>query len=75
MGRITLAIDASEASAKAVSFVRAKFRPYRSSIGKDGQASVHVSVVHVVARRPLAPIEFRFTAPWIKSETKAKSVG
>ena len=66
--RITLAIDASEASAKAVSFLRAKFQP----IGEDGQASVHVSVVHVVAHRPLAPIEFRFTAPWIKSEKKAK---
>ena len=65
--RITLAIDASEASAKAVSFVRAKFQPNRS-----GQASVHVSMVHVVARRQLAPIEFRFTAPWIKSEKKAK---
>ena len=71
--RITLAIDASEASAKAVSFVLNKFQPSRLT-GKDGQVPIHVTVVHVMARRPLAPIEFRFTAPWIKSEKKVKDV-
>jgi len=72
--RITLAIDASEASAKAVSFVLTKFRPDRST-GEGERVPLHVSVVHVMARRPLAPIEFRFTVPWIKSEKKAKDVG
>jgi len=71
--RIVLAIDASEASAKAVSFVLTKFRLNRST-SEHGQVPIHVSVVHVMARRPLAPIEFRFTAPWVKSEKKAKDV-
>lgn len=71
--RIILAIDASEASAKAVSFVRTKF-PLDRSTSKDGQVPIHVTVVHVMKRRPLAPIEFRFTAPWIKSEKKVKDV-
>jgi nucleotide-binding universal stress UspA family protein len=71
--RITLAIDASEASAKAVSFVLNKFQPNRLT-SKDGQAPIHVSVVHVMARRPLAPIEFRFTAPWVKSDKMLKDV-
>ena len=53
--RIILAIDASEASAKAVSFVLTKFRP-DSSTGEGAQVALHVSVVHVMARRPLAPI-------------------
>jgi nucleotide-binding universal stress UspA family protein len=71
--RITLAIDASEASAKAVSFVLTKFQPDCSpSVGS--RIPLHVSVVHVMAHRPLAPIEFRFTVPWIKSENKAKDV-
>ncbi len=71
--RITLAIDASAVSAKAVSFVLSKFQA-DPLVGKGGRAPVHVSVVHVMARRPLAPIEFRFAAPWIKSEKKAKDV-
>ena len=71
--RIILAIDTSEASAKAAWFVRTKFRPDRST-SKDGQVPIHVTVVHVMRRRPLAPIEFRFTAPWIKSEKKVKDV-
>ena len=36
--RIVLAIDASEASAKAVSFVLTKFQPDRST-GKSGRTS------------------------------------
>jgi len=71
--RITLAIDASGASTKAVSFVLNKFQP-NNLTSKDGQAPIHVTVIHVMARRPLAPIEFRFTAPWIKSEKKVKDV-
>ena len=71
--RITLAIDASEASAKAVLFVLNKFQPNRLT-SNNGQAPIHVTVVHVMARRPLAPIEFRFTAPWVKSEKKVKDV-
>jgi nucleotide-binding universal stress UspA family protein len=71
--RIILAIDASEATAKAVSFVQSNFQPDRST-GKSGRVPLHVSVVHVMARRPTAPIEFRFSAPWIKSEEKAKEV-
>lgn len=69
--RIILAIDASEASAKAVSFVLNNFQPDRST-GKSGRVPLHVSVMHVMARRPPAPIEFKFSAPWIKSEEKAK---
>jgi len=72
--RITLAIDASDASAKAVAFVQNKFQPDQST-GKDRQVPIHVTVVHVMARRPLAPIALRFSAPWIKSEKKAKDVG
>jgi nucleotide-binding universal stress UspA family protein len=72
--RITLAIDASDASAKAVAFVRNKFQLDHAT-GKDGRVPIHVTVVHVMARRPLAPIEFRFSAPWLKSEKKAKDVG
>ena len=45
--RIALAIDGSSASAKALAFVLAKFRPDRST-GKGGQAPIHVSVVHVM---------------------------
>ena len=71
--RIILAIDASEASAKAVSFVLTKFRPDRST-GWNGEVPIHVSVVHVTARQRLAPLQVRFTAPWIKSEKKVKAV-
>ena len=45
--RITLAIDGSDASAKALVFVLAKFRPNRS-IGKGGRVPIHVSVIHVM---------------------------
>ena len=45
--RITLAIDGSDASAKALAFVLAKFRPGRST-GKGGRVPIHVSVIHVM---------------------------
>ena len=71
--RITLATDGSDASAKALAFMLTKFQPDRPT-GKDGRVPIHVSVVHVMARQRLAPIEFRFTAPWVKSEKKVKDV-
>jgi nucleotide-binding universal stress UspA family protein len=45
--RIVLATDGSEASAKALKFVLAKFQPDRS-IGKSRSAPIHVSVFHVL---------------------------
>jgi nucleotide-binding universal stress UspA family protein len=45
--RITLATDGSEASAKALAFVLAKFQP-DSSTGKAGRVPIHVSVIHVM---------------------------
>lgn len=69
--RITLAIDTSDASAKALALVLTKFQPDRST-EKGGRAPFHVSVFHVIKRQPLAPITVRFTAPWIKSEHKMK---
>jgi nucleotide-binding universal stress UspA family protein len=70
--RLILAIDTSDASAKAVAFVLTKFQPDRSTEEEDGRAPFHVSVLHVIKRQPLAPIAVRFTAPWIKSERKVK---
>jgi len=73
--RITLATDGSDASAKALAFVQSKFQPDRST-GKGGRAPIHVSVIHVIARRPLAPITIESTIPWIKQrELKVKEVG
>lgn len=69
--RITLTIDTSDASAKALAFVLTKFQPDRST-QEDGRAPFHVSVLHVIKRQPLAPITVRFTAPWIKSEQKIR---
>ena len=69
--RITLATDGSDASAKALAFVLTKFQPDRST-GNGGQGPIHVSVIHVTVRRPLAPITIRMTAPWIRSEKKVK---
>jgi len=69
--RIILAIDTSDASAKALAFVLTKFQPDRST-EEGGRAPFHVSVLHVIKRQPLAPITIRFTAPWIKSEQKMK---
>jgi len=45
--RIALATDGSSASAKALAFVLAKFRP-NCSTGKGEQESIHVSVIHVM---------------------------
>ncbi len=45
--RITLAIDGSKASAKALEFVLAKFQPDRST-GEGGRVPIHVSVIHVM---------------------------
>ena len=45
--RITLAIDGSDASAKALEFVLTKFQPDRST-GKGGLVPIHVSVTHVM---------------------------
>ena len=45
--RIALATDGSDASANALEFVLTKFQPDRST-GKDGRASIHVSVIHVM---------------------------
>jgi nucleotide-binding universal stress UspA family protein len=45
--RITLAIDGSDASVKALEFVLARLRPV-SSPGKAGRLPIHVSVIHVM---------------------------
>ncbi|NOS82172.1 MAG: universal stress protein [Nitrospira sp.] len=45
--RITLAIDGSKASAKALEFVLAKFQTDRST-GEGGRVPIHVSVIHVM---------------------------
>ena len=45
--RIALATDGSSASAKALAFVLAKFRPNRST-GKGERVPIHVSVIHVM---------------------------
>jgi nucleotide-binding universal stress UspA family protein len=73
--RIILATDGSAASAKALAFVLREFQPDRSS-GKDGHVPLHVSVIHVIPRRPLAPIEIGTTVPWTKYRgLKVKEVG
>jgi nucleotide-binding universal stress UspA family protein len=63
--RITLATDGSSASAKALAFVLTKFQPNRST-GKGRRVPIHVSVIHVIARRPLAPITITSMIPWNK---------
>ncbi len=63
--RITLATDGSSASAQALAFVLTKFQPDRST-GKGRRVPIHVSVIHVVASRPLAPITIRSMIPWNK---------
>ena len=74
--RITLATDGSSASAKALAFVLTKFQPDRST-GKGRRVPIHVSVIHVVASRPLAPITIEsMTPPWVKQRVlKVKEVG
>ena len=71
--RITLAIDTSEPSVKALEFVRTKFQPDQLN-SNGGRAPSHVIVLHVIKRQPLAPFTVRYTAPWIKSEKKVKDV-
>jgi len=63
--RIALATDGSDASAKALEFVLTKFQPDRST-GKGGRVPIHVSVIHVMASSPLAPITFSLAMPWNK---------
>ena len=72
--RITLATDGSAASIKALEFILTRLSP-DSSTGESGGVPTQVSVVHVMARRPLAPIQFRFQAPWIRSEKKVQDAG
>ncbi len=60
--RIILAIDGSSASAEALEFVLTRFLPDRPT-GKGGHMPIHVSVIHVLASSPLAPIKI----PWMKS--------
>ena len=69
--RITLATDGSAASTKALEFVLTTLSPDHSA-GGSGREPIQVNVLHVMARRPLAPIQFRFQAPWIRSEKKVK---
>ena len=63
--QITLATDGSPASAQAMEFVLTRLQPDRST-GKGKRVPIHVSVVHVIARRPLAPIDIGTTIPWTK---------
>ena len=63
--RIALATDGSDSSARALEFVLTKFQPDRST-GKGGRAPIHVSVIHVMASSPLAPITFNLSMPWNK---------
>ena len=63
--QITLATDGSPASAQALEFVLTRLQPDRST-GKGKRVPIHVSVVHVIARRPLAPIDIGTTIPWTK---------
>ena len=63
--QITLATDGSPESAQALEFVLTRLQPDRS-IDKGKRVPIHVSVVHVIARRPLAPIDIGTTIPWTK---------
>ena len=63
--RIALATDGSNASAKALEFVLTKFQPNRPA-SKGRPVPIHVSVIHVILRRPLAPIDIGTTIPWTK---------
>jgi nucleotide-binding universal stress UspA family protein len=73
--RIALATDGSEASAKALEFVVSTFRPDRAT-SMGGRAPIHVSVIHVIVRRPLAPITIGSTIPWVEyRERKVNETG
>jgi len=63
--RITLATDGSDASAQALEYVLTTFQPDRST-GKGGRVPIHVSVIHVMASSPLAPITINLAMPWNK---------
>jgi len=63
--RIALATDGSPASAKALEFVLTKFQPNRPA-SKGRHVPIHVSVLHVTLRRPLAPFDIGTTIPWTK---------
>jgi len=63
--QITLATDGSDASAQALEFVVTTFQPDRST-GKGGRVPIHVSVIHVMASGPLAPVTFNLAMPWNK---------
>ena len=63
--RITLATDGSDASAQALEYVLNTFQPDRST-GKGGRVPIHVSVIHVMASSPLAPITINLAMPWNK---------
>jgi len=73
--RIILATDGSSGSAKALEFVLRTFRPDRPT-DKGRLAPIYVSVIQVIARRPLAPLEVGTTIPWIKyRRLKEKETG
>ena len=73
--QIALATDGSPASAQALEFVLTRFQPDRST-GKGRRVPIHVSVIHVIAPRSLAPFDIGTTIPWIKQrELKVKEVG
>jgi nucleotide-binding universal stress UspA family protein len=63
--RIILATDGSEASVKALAFVLTEFQPDRPA-SKGRPVPIHVSVIHVIPRRPLAPFDIGTTIPWTK---------
>lgn len=63
--RIALATDGSPASAKALEFVLTKFQPDRPN-SRGRHVPIHVSVIHVTPRRPLALIEVGTTIPWTR---------
>ncbi|MEO5865342.1 MAG: universal stress protein [Nitrospiraceae bacterium] len=73
--QITMAIDGSDASAKALAFMLSNFQP-DGLTGKRGRVPIHVSVVHVMVSSPLAPITLKSTVSWVKHRRlKVKEVG
>jgi nucleotide-binding universal stress UspA family protein len=73
--QITLAIDGSDASAKALAFMLSKFQP-DGLTSKRGRVPIHVSVVHVMVSSSLAPITIKSTISWVKDRRlKVKEVG
>ncbi|THJ25360.1 MAG: universal stress protein [Nitrospira sp. CG24E] len=71
--RITLAIDGSDASAKALAFVLAKFQPDRST-SKGGRMPIQVTVIHVmpfIKYPELKEIGLRLVEQSVQKLTKA----